>query len=58
MYGEEHPWQNNGPWKTHWGKGRYIVKDEFNREWIRPYFIGFKNEADITAVLLGTSEFQ
>jgi len=44
---------SNGYWKSHWGKATYTsIPDGYSREYNRPYFIGFRHEADISVALL------
>jgi len=56
--GPEHLWADSGRWKSHWARGSYVMSpDGYSKEWNRPYFLGFKHEADITSVLLATGDF-
>lgn len=49
---------SSGRWKSHWGRGSYTMSpDGYSKEWNRPYFIGFKDEAEITLVMLATGDF-
>jgi hypothetical protein len=52
-YGAESWSRDEGFWKSHWSKGSYTsTPDGYSQEWNRPYFIGFRNHADISAALL------
>jgi hypothetical protein len=54
QYGPE-AWYVGAPgfWKMHWGKSSYTMDPNgYSREYNRPYFIGFRNEADISVALL------
>lgn len=53
VYGPESWFDGRGHWRSHYGKARYTMHpDGYTREYNRPYYIGFKHEADISAALL------
>jgi len=51
-YGPEALYTPDGYWRSHWGTPVYHTTQWGHRQYSRPYFIGFRNEADISAALL------